>query len=109
MVPLTWFEMPGVYCVNCLQGQDLATGNLTAPAIFALQSTSGEDLREMIDDEFSEDGALDRAISIVNESGGIAAARKLAGQEAEMVCPSLPFSTQVQVARQYDLLDLCLA
>ena len=62
------------------QGQDLATGNLTAPAIFALQSSSGEQLRELIDDEFSEEGSLDQAIAIVNDSGGIAAARKLAAK-----------------------------
>ena len=68
-----------------VQGQDLATGNLTAPAIFALQSSSGDELRELIDDEFSEEESLQRAIAIVNDSGGIAAARKLAAQEAEMV------------------------
>ena len=68
-----------------LQGQDLATGNLTAPAIFALQSSSAEELEGLIDDEFHEEGSLQRAIELVQESGGIAAARKLARQEADMV------------------------
>lgn len=31
------------------QGQDLASGNLTAPAIFALQAEGGERLREIIE------------------------------------------------------------
>lgn len=68
-----------------MQGQDLATGNLTAPAIFALQSSSAEELEGLIDDEFQEEGSLQRAIELVQESGGIAAARKLARQEADMV------------------------
>ena len=75
-----------------LQGQDLSTGNLTAPAIFALQSSHGDQLRDLIDDEFSEEGSLEKAIQIVNDSGGIAAARKLASQEADLVSPSSLFN-----------------
>lgn len=79
--------MKDVLIQLAMQGQDLATGNLTAPAIFALQGSSAEELEGLIDDEFQEDGSLQRAIKLVQESGGIAAARKLARQEADMVCP----------------------
>ena len=72
-----------------LQGQDLATGNLTAPAIFALQSSAAEELEGLIDSEFQEEGSLQQAILLVHESGGIAAARKLARQEADMVRSAL--------------------
>jgi len=71
------------------QGQDLATGNLTAPAIFALRSSSAEELEGLIDEEFQEEGGLQRAIQLVQESGGIAAARKLARQEADMALDNL--------------------
>ena len=70
------------------QGQDLATGNLTAPAIFALQSSVGEELEALIDSEFEEAGSLQHAIHLVNSGGGIAAARKLARQEGDLVCTS---------------------
>jgi all-trans-nonaprenyl-diphosphate synthase len=71
------------------QGQDLATGNLTAPAIFALRSSAAEELEGLIDEEFQEEGSLQRAIQLVQESGGIAAARKLARQEADMALENL--------------------
>lgn len=60
-------------------------GNLTAPAIFALQSSSAEELEGLIEGEFQEEGSLQHAVKLVHESGGIAAARKLARQEADMV------------------------
>ena len=68
-----------------MQGQDLATGNLTAPAIFALRSSVAAELRELIDSEFMEEGSLQRAILLVKAGGGIAAAQQLARQEGDMV------------------------
>jgi all-trans-nonaprenyl-diphosphate synthase len=71
------------------QGQDLATGNLTAPAIFALQSSVAEELEALIDGEFEEAGSLQHAIQLVHSGGGIAAARKLARQEGDLALESL--------------------
>ena len=73
------------------QGQDLATGNLTAPILFALQrdeNGTGEELKKLIQSQFKNDGDLDRAIGIVNEFG-IEDARRLAREEADMALSSL--------------------
>ena len=61
------------------QGQDLATGNLTAPILFALRREDGDELKALIQTQF---------IAIVNESG-IEDARRLAREEADMALSSL--------------------
>ena len=63
----------------------MATGNLTAPVLFALQSPCGDELEELIDSEFSEEGDLEQAIELVRNGGGVAAARRLATEEADKV------------------------
>jgi len=68
-----------------LQGQDLASGNLTAPVLFALQSAHGDELLDLIDSEFVEEGDLQRAIELVTAGGGVAAAKRLASEEADKV------------------------
>ena len=68
------------------QGQDLASGNLTAPTIFALRRNP--DLRALIENQFAEDGELVKAIEIVNECG-IEDARRLAREEADMALAAL--------------------
>lgn len=70
-----------------LQGQDLASGNLTAPSIFALACEGGESqhLRELIESEFLEDQDLTEAMRIIKEGDGLAAARRLARQESDLV------------------------
>ena len=83
-----------------LQGQDLASGNLTAPVLFALQSNCGSELLDLIDSEFVEEGDLERAIELVKAGGGVAAAKQLACEEADKVCPSSCLS------RTYDCLTL---
>jgi geranylgeranyl pyrophosphate synthase len=57
------------------QGQDLASGNLTAPAIFALRADAEGDFRALIESEFTEEHSLQRAIGLVDQLGGIQAAR----------------------------------
>ena len=69
------------------QGQDLASGNLTAPVLFALKES--DELREIIDSEFEEDGSLDRALAIIGEVGGIDASFRLAREEADLALASL--------------------
>ena len=83
--------MPSKLLISCglEQGQDLATGNLTAPAVYALQTSVGPELTTLIKDGFEGDwgqGRLDQAIHLVSVSGGVDAARDLARQEADAVC-----------------------
>jgi len=63
------------------KGQDLASGNLTAPAIFALRNEPR--LAQLLEEEFAEDGSLQEAIELVKESGGILAAKQLAADEGD--------------------------
>jgi len=70
------------------QGQDLATGNLTAPILFALRREDGDELKALIQTQFEAEGDLKRAIAIVNENG-IEDARRLAREEADMALSSL--------------------
>ena len=72
-----------------MQGQDLATGNLTAPAVYALQTSVGPELDRLIKAGF-EDGMegsnnLQQALHLVSVSGGIDRSRELAREEADMV------------------------
>mmetsp|Transcript_2004 Transcript_2004/g.5908 ORF Transcript_2004/g.5908 Transcript_2004/m.5908 type:complete len:431 (+) Transcript_2004:217-1509(+) len=69
------------------QGQDLASGNLTAPVLFALECS--DELREIIDSEFEDDDSLQRALEIVHEVGGIDKSFSLARQEADKALASL--------------------
>ena len=69
------------------QGQDLASGNLTAPAILAMQREPA--LRALIEDRFRDPGSLDRALAMVAMSGGIDAARELAQREGELARAAL--------------------
>lgn len=62
------------------QGQDLASGNLTAPVIFALRKSP--ELQELIEEEFREDGSLEDAIHLVKSVGGISDAMQYASDEA---------------------------
>lgn len=68
-------------------GSDLATGNLTAPVIFALEKEPK--LREIIESEFVESGSLDEAIELVNKCGGIVRAQALAKEIADRAIENL--------------------
>jgi all-trans-nonaprenyl-diphosphate synthase len=69
-----------------LQGQDLASGNLTAPAVYALaHPTHGPELEALVQREFDGGASLPRALELVHLGGGIQAARRLARQEADLV------------------------
>ena len=71
-----------------MQGQDLASGNLTAPVVYGLQTSVGPELGALIKDgfggEFGQD-RLSRALQLVKLSGGLDAARALARREADEV------------------------
>jgi len=75
-------------------GQDLASGNLTAPALFCLQRPEGEELRELIDREFSDDGDVEKAIRLVTDprsgdGSGLMDAMRLAREEGDKAISSL--------------------
>jgi len=59
---------------------DLASGNITAPALLAMQEKPY--LKTLIEREFSQDGDLENAISMVMSSQGIAKSREMANQHA---------------------------
>lgn len=73
---------------HLLQGQDLASGNLTAPAVYALQTAVGPELEALIKDGFEGEygqARLGRALHLVKLSGGMDSARQLARREADEV------------------------
>ncbi len=57
-------------------GSDLISGNITAPALFAMAENPY--LEVLIEREFSQDGDIDKALTIIKESSGIDKARELA-------------------------------
>lgn len=72
------------------QGQDLASGNLTAPIIFALKNPAvSVELLDILGSEFVEEGSLQRALHLVEQGGGIEAARQLARKEADAALAAL--------------------
>jgi all-trans-nonaprenyl-diphosphate synthase len=72
------------------QGQDLASGNLTAPVLFALQNPStGPRLLTLIESRFKKEGSLQEALDLVSSGGGIDQARKLAREEADIALVQL--------------------
>ena len=66
---------------------DLKKGNLTLPVLYALEKEPG--LRDLIQTEFVNAGDLDRAISLVFESGGIESARCLAREKGRLALDCL--------------------
>ncbi|WP_448525893.1 solanesyl diphosphate synthase [Parathermosynechococcus lividus] len=68
-------------------GSDLRDGNLTAPVLFALPRAPY--LHTLIEREFSEEGDLDTALTLVRQSGAIEEARDLAKQYAKAALPAL--------------------
>ncbi|CAK9255517.1 unnamed protein product [Sphagnum jensenii] len=81
-------------------GSDLSKGNLTAPVLFALQQEP--ELRELIDTEFTEEGSLDAAISLVHHNGGVVRARDLAKQKGDMARQALECLPQGPVRQSLD-------
>jgi all-trans-nonaprenyl-diphosphate synthase len=71
-------------------GQDLASGNLTAPALFALaDAAAGPRLRALLKGKLRGEGALDEALALVDQAGGVAAARALAREQGDLALAAL--------------------
>jgi all-trans-nonaprenyl-diphosphate synthase len=68
-------------------GSDLASGNLTAPTLFAMQEYP--QLAELIATEFEDITDLEKALSLVNDSEGLAKSRALAQHHAQLAVAQL--------------------
>jgi all-trans-nonaprenyl-diphosphate synthase len=68
-------------------GSDLASGNLTAPVLFAMEEIPS--LKILIEREFSEEGDLSQALDLINSSHGIEKARALAYQHSQLALEDL--------------------
>lgn len=68
-------------------GSDLISGNITAPVLFAMEENPY--LVTLIDREFKQEGDIEQALQIVNESQGIDRARDLAGYHAKLAVKQL--------------------
>ncbi|PSC76152.1 solanesyl diphosphate synthase [Micractinium conductrix] len=92
------------------QGQDLASGNLTAPAIYALQDEMvGSGLLQLIQGRFRDEGSLQRALELVSLGGGIEKARALAREEGDLALASLACLPDTPAKRSLEqMVDLVL-
>ncbi len=68
-------------------GSDLVSGNLTAPALFAIEETPY--LQTLIEREFSQENDLLEAVAIVKASQGIARSREMAAYHSQQAIASL--------------------
>ncbi|MEH2410427.1 solanesyl diphosphate synthase [Nostoc sp.] len=68
-------------------GSDLKSGNLTAPVLFALAQKPA--LEVLIEREFAQEGDLDQALEIIQDSQGIQQARELAADHAKLAIEHL--------------------
>ncbi len=68
-------------------GSDLKSGNLTAPALFALEEKPY--LETLISREFAQDGDLEQALTLIQDSQGIDLARQLATHHTQQAIEHL--------------------
>ncbi|HYW19788.1 MAG TPA: solanesyl diphosphate synthase [Nodularia sp. (in: cyanobacteria)] len=68
-------------------GSDLKSGNLTAPVLFALGEKP--DLEALIERKFEQEGDLEKALELIQDSQGIQQARELAAYHAKLAVDHL--------------------
>ncbi|MEA5583487.1 solanesyl diphosphate synthase [Nodularia harveyana UHCC-0300] len=68
-------------------GSDLKSGNLTAPVLFALGEKP--DLEALIERKFDQEGDLEQALEMIQDSQGIQQARELAAYHARLAVDHL--------------------
>lgn len=68
-------------------GSDLKSGNLTAPVLFALEEKPY--LEALIEREFAQEGDLEQAIALIQNSHGIERSRELAAHHATLAVEHL--------------------
>lgn len=66
---------------------DISSGNLTAPALYALEEKPY--LEELVERQFSKPGDLESAISLIQDSNGIERSRALAAHHARLAVEHL--------------------
>ncbi|MGK7959955.1 solanesyl diphosphate synthase [Crocosphaera sp.] len=89
-------------------GSDLISGNITAPALFAMEEKPY--LETLIEREFSEEGDQEKALSIVIESQGIERSRELASYHAQLALKQMDCLKPSQYSQSLiDLVDYVLS
>ncbi len=68
-------------------GSDLISGNITAPALYAMEEKPY--LETLIEREFSQEGDIEQALKLVEESNGITRSRELASYHANLAVQHL--------------------
>ncbi|MEH2242176.1 solanesyl diphosphate synthase [Nostoc sp.] len=68
-------------------GSDLKSGNLTAPVLFALAEKPS--LKVLIERVFAQEGDLEQALALIQDSEGIQQARELAAHHAKLAIEHL--------------------
>ncbi|AFY76262.1 MAG: solanesyl diphosphate synthase [Hydrococcus sp. C42_A2020_068] len=68
-------------------GSDLISGNLTAPALYAMEAKPY--LEVLIKREFSQEGDIEQALALVKEGNGIERSRELAADYAKLAVQQL--------------------
>lgn len=63
-------------------GSDLRSGNLTAPALYALEEKPY--LEVLIEREFAQEGDLEQALALIEDSQGLERSRELASHHAQL-------------------------
>jgi all-trans-nonaprenyl-diphosphate synthase len=68
-------------------GSDLKSGNLTAPVLFALEEKPY--LEVLIERQFAQEGDLEQALAMIEDSQGIQQARELAAHHANLAAQDI--------------------
>ncbi|WP_341524952.1 solanesyl diphosphate synthase [Nostoc sp. UHCC 0302] len=68
-------------------GSDLKSGHLTAPVLFALEEKPS--LEALIEREFAQEGDLEQALDLIQDSHGIQRSRELASHHAKLATEHL--------------------
>jgi all-trans-nonaprenyl-diphosphate synthase len=84
-------------------GSDLLSGNLTAPALYAMEETPY--LTTLIEREFAQSGDFDEAMALVKVSRGIERSRELASQHVNRAVENLAELPQSEPKRALEALS----
>lgn len=85
------------------QGQDLASGNITAPAILVLGES--ERLRELLkEDRLESDGSLEEALQLVYDNNGIEKAKVLARHHGDLALENLQVLPDCEEKKSLELM-----
>ncbi|GBF79309.1 solanesyl diphosphate synthase [Aphanothece sacrum] len=89
-------------------GSDLISGHITAPSLFAMEEKPY--LKTLIEREFSEEGDIETALSLVKESQGIERTRELAAYHANLALKHLDCLKPSECSQSLtDLVDYALS